>query len=318
MKKNIKFITGLFLSMLTASSYAAPTPNGDAVSQSYAMSQTLQTQENVHGVSLIGGQITHSQPVIKGNLPYVISYVGSVRNSLSASNDYFDQYLTTGGWTDNFQNSVRFFRTGAAGIGFYAIRLPGSRQDVWLRNDNRSTCNGGVMRAFSSDVLGNIAFDNGANLVWACSTNGYQFTDNPGGGITLTYRGTVYKTTSAATTQSGTTYYRIANIKSPQGKQLNFEYDSEMNMLNVSDNRNNKLTFTRNYKVSTTQTMAERRLITLVESTGGAGSKQTASLIYASYNSQDANGKSGSIYYPTTVTSTAFGKNSFGYTPIKQ
>lgn len=318
MKTKIRLITGVLVSISCTSNYAASTPNGDAVSQAYAMSQTLQTQEHVPGISLIGGQITHSQPVIKGNLPYVMSYVGSVRNSLSASNDYFDQYLTTGGWTDNYQNSVRFIQTDAVGIGVYIIRLPGSRQDVWLRNDSRSTCNGGVLKAFSSDALGRIAFDNGANLLWACSTNGYQFTENSGGGITITYRGSVYKTTSAATSQSGTTYYRIVSVKSPQGKQLNFEYDSAMNMLSVADNRNNKLTFTRNFKAGTTQTAAERRLITQVESTGGEGAKQTASLSYASYNSQDANGKSGSIYYPTSVTSTAFGKNSFDYTAIKQ
>ena len=321
MKTKNRLLTGLLISIFTTSIYAAPTPNGDAVSQSYAMSQTLQTQENVPGISLLGGQITHSQPVIKGNLPYVMSYVGSVRNSLSASNDYFDQYLTTGGWTDNYQNSIRFYQSKgyAAGYGVYAIRLPGSRQDVWLRNDKRSTCDGGVLRAFSSDVLGNIAYDNGANLVWACSTNGYQFKEISGGGISLTYRGVEYETTTTSTSQSGTTYYRIATAYNPQtAKKLTFTYDTSMNMLSVADNFNNKLVFSRNYKAGTTQTAAERRLISQVESTGGAGAKQTASFSYASYNSHDANGKSGSIYYPTAVTSTAFGQSSFGYTAIKQ
>lgn len=319
MKTIIRLIIGILISIFSTANYAASTPNGDAVSQAYAMSQTLTTQEHVPGISLIGGQITHSQPVIKGNLPYVMSYVGSVRNNLSASNDYFDQYLTTGGWTDNYQNSVRFIQTGTAGIGVYIIRLPGSRQDVWLRNDSPSTCNGNVLRAFSSDVLGRISYDNGANLVWACSTNGYQFQKISNSGITITYRGIEYETTSTSISQSGTAYYRIAEVYNSQtAKKLTFSYDTSLNMISVADNFNNKLVFSRNYKAGTTQTAAEKRLITQVESTGGAGLKQKGTLTYSSYNSQDANGKSGSIYYPTTVTATTTGTNTFGYTPIKQ
>jgi hypothetical protein len=41
--------------------HSASTTNGDAVSQAYAVSNSLKIQENVPGISLIGGQITHSQ-----------------------------------------------------------------------------------------------------------------------------------------------------------------------------------------------------------------------------------------------------------------
>ncbi|WP_155767331.1 RHS repeat-associated core domain-containing protein [Acinetobacter gyllenbergii] len=91
-----------------------------------------------------------------------------------------------------------------------------------------------------------------------------------------------------------------------------------MNMLAVADGRNNQLTFTRTYKAGTVQTDAEKRLVTKVELTSGIGAKQNASFTYASYNSQDANGNTGSIYYPITATSTASGKTTFGYTAIKQ
>lgn len=321
MKKIATLVVGILMHAISPQLHAAPSSNGDAVSQAYAISNALSTQEKIPGISLIGGQITHSQPVISGKLPYVMSYVGSVRNSLSASNDYFDQYLTTGGWTDNYQNSIRFISyNNSPTVGYYAIRLPGSRQDIWLRNIDRSVCpNNGVQRAFSSDVLGNLAYDTGANLVWACSTNGYQFTENAGGGISINYRGATYTTTSTSVTQSGTTYYRIAHVSQPQGEELTFTYDSLLNMTSVTDVYDNILTFARTYKAGTTQTSAEKRLITGVELSSGADiNKQTASLTYAAYNSQDANGKSGSIYYPLTVTSTANAKTTFGYTPIKQ
>lgn len=97
MKKIIAYIMGVFVLMYYTLAHSASTTNGDAVSQAYAVSNSLKIQENVPGISLIGGQITHSQNLISGKLPYSISYVGSVRNSLSASNDYFDQFLTTGG-----------------------------------------------------------------------------------------------------------------------------------------------------------------------------------------------------------------------------
>lgn len=311
MNRIIKLIIGFLVSIFTTLASAASTPNGDAVSQAYALSKTVQTSEHVPGISLLGGQILHNQPVLSGRLPYVMSYVGSVRNSLSASNDYFDQFLTTGGWTDNYQNSVRFYSyNNSSTIGYYAIRVPGSREDIWLSNINRSTCSGGVQRGFSSDVLGRLAYDNGANIVWACSTNGYQFTENSGGGITINYRGTLYKTTSNSISQSGTVYYRIASVKSPQGDQLNFTYDTSLNMLSVADNRNNKIVFSRNY--------TEKRLISQVELISGIGNKQVGTFTYGSYNSQDANGKTGSIYYPIIINSTAIGTKTFEYTPIKQ
>lgn len=321
MKKIITLIIGLFVQLCYTISYAAPTTNGDAVSQAYAVSNSLKIQEKIPGISLIGGQITHGQTLISGKLPYAISYVGSVRNSLSASNDYFDQFLTTGGWTDNYQNSVRFYSAGDTSnpkLGYYAIRLPGSRQDIWLNNTNRTFCNGGVLRAYSSDVLGNLAFSNGANLVWSCETHGYQLTENSNGSFTINYRGTTFTTTSSKVTQSGTGYYRIASVQQPQGDKLTFSYDSNMNMLAVADGRNNQLTFTRTYQAGTVQTVAEKRLVTKVELTSGIGAKQNATFTYASYNSQDANGNTGSIYYPITATSTASGQTTFGYTAIKQ
>ena len=321
MQKIIALIMGLFVQLCYTIAYAAPTTNGDAVSQAYAVSNSLKIQENVPGVSLIGGQITHGQNLISGKLPYAISYVGSVRNSLSASNDYFDQFLTTGGWIDNYSNSVRFYSAGVTSnprLGYYAIRLPGSRQDIWLTNTNRTLCNGGALRGYSSDVLGRLAFDNGANIVWSCETHGYQFTENANGSITINYRGTTYTTTSSKVPKPGTDYYRIASVQQPQGDKLTFGYDSDLNMLSVSDGRNNQLTFTRDYKVGTTQTAAEKRLITKVELTSGAGTKQNASFTYGAFNSQDANGSTGSIYYPLTANSTANGKTTFGYTAIKQ
>ncbi|HGW3983235.1 TPA: RHS repeat-associated core domain-containing protein [Acinetobacter baumannii] len=321
MKKIIAYIMGVFVLMCYTLAHSASTTNGDAVSQAYAVSNSLKIQENVPGISLIGGQITHSQNLISGKLPYSISYVGSVRNSLSASNDYFDQFLTTGGWTDNYQNSVRFFSMNDAAhptYGYYAIRLPGSRQDIWLHNINRSFCSGGVMRAYSSDVLGVLAYQNGANLVWSCETHGYQFTENANGSITINYRGTTFTTTTNKVTQSGTTYFRIASVQQPQGDKLTFGYDSYLNMVSVADGRNNQLTFTRTYQAGTTQTVAEKRLITKVELTSGIGTKQNATFTYGSYNSQDANGNTGSIYYPVTATSTISGQTTFGYTPIKQ
>jgi len=321
MKKIIAYIMGVFVLMCYTLAHSASTTNGDAVSQAYAVSNSLKIQENVPGISLIGGQITHSQNLISGKLPYSISYVGSVRNSLSASNDYFDQFLTTGGWTDNYQNSVRFFSMNDAAhptYGYYAIRLPGSRQDIWLHNTTRSFCSGGVMRAYSSDVLGVLAYQNGANLVWSCETHGYQFTENANGSITINYRGTTFTTTTNKVTQSGTTYFRIASVQQPQGDKLTFGYDSYLNMVSVADGRNNQLTFTRTYQAGTTQTVAEKRLITKVELTSGIGTKQNATFTYGSYNSQDANGNTGSIYYPVTTTSTINGKTTFGYTPIKQ
>ncbi|MEY2862751.1 MAG: hypothetical protein RLY58_458, partial [Pseudomonadota bacterium] len=311
-------INSVFL-LATSLTYAAPTPNGDAVSQSYVASESLQTQEHVPGISLLGGQITHNQPVISGRLPYVMSYVGSVRNSISASNDYFDQFLTTGGWTDNYQNSIRFIKSNAdvnnTNIGYYIVRLPGSTRDIWLRNTD-ALCP--LTRGYSSDALGYIVYKNAANMAWSCDTRGYKITTNSGGGVTINYRGTAYTSTTTSINQSGMYYYRIAKVTQPQGKELTFGYDSGMNMLSVADNLNNKIIFTRTYKVGATQTAAEKRLINKISLTSGTGTSQISTITYDSYNSQDANGSQGSIYYPTSVTSTANGKTTFGYTPIQQ
>lgn len=108
--------------------------------------------------------------------------------------------------------------------------------------------------------------------------------------------------------------YRVAKIED-QGRVLNLQYDSKMNMTQVNDQYNNKLVFERTFHdatLGTTQTIDESRLITKVTYTAAQGGTQVANFNYKAYTSKvPSTGVTTTVFALISSNSTAAGAYSY-------
>ncbi|KXZ65124.1 putative deoxyribonuclease RhsC [Acinetobacter venetianus] len=101
-----------------------------------------------------------------------------------------------------------------------------------------------------------------------------------------------------------------------KGRSLKMQYDSRMNLIQVSDQYNNKLKLERNFhegSSGTSQTIDESRLVTKVSYTyANQDNSQVAEFKYKSYEvSTPSTGVKGKVYALTESNSTTSGKLSF-------
>ncbi|WP_228132961.1 RHS repeat-associated core domain-containing protein [Acinetobacter sp. 826659] len=108
--------------------------------------------------------------------------------------------------------------------------------------------------------------------------------------------------------------YRVAKIED-QGRVLNLQYDSKMNLTQVNDQYNNKLVFERTFHdatLGTTQTIDESRLITKVTYTAAQGGTQVANFNYKAYTSKvPSTGVTTTVFALISSNSTAAGAYSY-------
>lgn len=120
---------------------------------------------------------------------------------------------------------------------------------------------------------------------------------------------------STNTTTGNVTLGRVAQVIYSNGTKLTIEYDSNMNLSKVSDNRNNVLELSHDYKKSIgyTQTVAETRPVTQVKLTSGSDT-QTATFTYSDYNVKiPQTGDPALAYLLKTGESTISSKYTYGY-----
>ncbi|MDC4473318.1 RHS repeat protein [Acinetobacter baumannii] len=108
--------------------------------------------------------------------------------------------------------------------------------------------------------------------------------------------------------------YRVAKIED-QGRVLNLQYDSKMNLTQVSDQYNNKLVFEHTFHdttLGTTQTIDESRLITKVTYTAAQGGTQVATFNYKAYaNKVPSTGADTTVFALISSSSTIAGNFSY-------
>ncbi|WP_347019567.1 RHS repeat-associated core domain-containing protein [Acinetobacter calcoaceticus] len=108
--------------------------------------------------------------------------------------------------------------------------------------------------------------------------------------------------------------YRVAKIED-QGRVLNLQYDSKMNLTQVNDQYNNKLVFEHTFHdtaLGTTQTIDESRLITKVTYTAAQGGTQVATFNYKAYaNKVPSTGADTTVFALISSSSTVAGNFSY-------
>lgn len=142
------------------------------------------------------------------------------------------------------------------------------------------------------------------------TTGSWNYFDAPAGAISNT--DLLMKTDTTVSLQ----LYRVAKIDNNQGKVIDLQYDSKMNLTQVSDQYNNKLVFERTFhrpELGATQTIDESRLVTKVTYTAAQGGSQVATFDYKHYpNKVPSTGSDTTVFALVRSDSTAVGSYSYG------
>jgi RHS repeat-associated protein len=276
------------------------------------------------------GDIRYSKQLIKGALPYTIQYRGQVRSNRWAAFSYLEPLQSTGGWTDNYSNYIAESITATKengltlGTRMFVVKLPGVDQEfyfkriekptpaqwdvgytyTWTRvltsNDPLSTKLIDVVgsrAALGTSYFGDVSFQYKTPLSGTYASGEIKVIRNG-----ITYTATV---STAAKWHTGATYYKFTKIVYPNGTTVSLGYDSNLNLMSVQDNRNNRLTMMRapiathlssgnNLSYVPNATLPTQTPVTSVTSYAAPGYEygpnndtQTVQLDYYSYDSLD-------------------------------
>jgi hypothetical protein len=153
----------------------------------------------------------------------------------------------------------------------------------------------------------NVYIDNYGYL--RSTTGSWYYFNAPAGAISNT--DLLMKTDTTVSLQ----LYRVAKIENNQGKVIDLQYDSKMNLTQVSDQYNNKLVFERTFHdaaLGATQTIDESRLVTKVTYTAAQGGNQVATFNYKAYaNKVASTGSDTTVFALISSDSTASGSYSY-------
>ena len=94
-----------------------------------AKSPGMQMRTSEAQFNLLSGDIDVGQTELSGALPYRLQYRGVYRANLAGINELYDPYISTGGWTDNYNNYVRKVEATHKKGALFIVRLPGQSQD---------------------------------------------------------------------------------------------------------------------------------------------------------------------------------------------
>ncbi len=158
------------------------------------------------------------------------------------------------------------------------------------------------------------AYTNSTYVYYNSAGNGVLQANNPTAPAGSLSNAAIYQAVAASA--QTTTFQRVTGIKYPSGKQLTLAYDTNNNLTQVSDNRNNVLTFQHTFKANpaaSTQTLNESRVITQVSlKSGTVGDIQTAVFTWTSYNVlEPATGNSVAVFALASSSSPIAGTYTY-------
>ncbi|WP_151962199.1 RHS repeat protein, partial [Acinetobacter bereziniae] len=214
------------------------------------------------GYNILSGQIQYSKSIIFGALPYNLNYQKTTRHHIIDS----EKELGVDSWSDNYDGFVESYsgayftaKNNIISIKNYTIKLPGDSNRYYFKNGPTNFTETGypepmlieknkaLYRIYGSteppaSSLPGSGFSSGGTA----STNfgEIQFS-TAGNAMTIIRNGVEYSAT-VSKSSNGRVIFRFNKIKYPDGNIVNLSYDSSLNLVSVSDSKNNILTLTRN------------------------------------------------------------------------
>ncbi|MDP9804692.1 RHS repeat-associated core domain-containing protein [Acinetobacter calcoaceticus] len=197
------------------------------------------------------------------------------------------------------------------GLGEYQLSRSGSNLII-SKNGVQYTITGTSYRTVSSQTSPkkiNYSYLTTDYLLWGATKDTWTISNRPYYAVSNT---TPHIETSVTVSMD---LYRIAKIDDKQGNVTNLQYDSKMNLTQVSDRYNNKLVFERTFHdvtLGASQTVDESRLVTKVTYTAAQGGTQIATFNYKAYaNKAPSTGTDTYVFALMNSDSTVAGAYSY-------
>lgn len=257
-------------------------------------------------------QLTTKTPVTRTSLAVKEIFVRlpgeSVDTIFKEENGSFSRLYSADAIKDLNNNSVQSLPWNSD-LGEYQLSRSGSNLIV-VKNGVKYTISDtshtmSPAQTYSDRV--NVYIDNYGYL--RSTTGSWYYFNAPAGAISNT--DLLMKTDTTVSLQ----LYRVAKIENNQGKVIDLQYDSKMNLTQVSDQYNNKLVFERTFHdaaLGATQTIDESRLVTKVTYTAAQGGNQVATFNYKAYaNKVASTGSDTTVFALISSDSTASGAYSY-------
>ncbi|MFW2026030.1 RHS repeat-associated core domain-containing protein [Acinetobacter baumannii] len=214
------------------------------------------------GYNLLSGQISYKKNLVSGALPYTLSYRKATRYQILDQEDA----IGADSWSDNYDGFVNvyygtYFTAGAhlsVPITNYVIKLPNDSHRYYFKEGPTNFNEVGYPEPYVNEI--------NRGLYRIYTTSEPPASGLPGRGAYSGYGSTDYGeikftvgSNSMTVIRNGITYsatisksinrellFRFTKITYPDGKTINLSYDSNLNLTTITDNKNNKLTLTRN------------------------------------------------------------------------
>ncbi|AZM39834.1 RHS repeat protein [Acinetobacter baumannii] len=257
-------------------------------------------------------QLTTKTPVTRTSLAVKEIFVRlpgeSVDTIFKEENGSFSRLYSADAIQDLNNNSVQSLPWNSD-LGEYQLSRSGSNLII-VKNGVKYTITDtshtmSPAQTYSDRV--NVYIDNYGYL--RSTTGSWYYFNAPAGAISNT--DLLMKTDTTVSLQ----LYRVAKIENNQGKVIDLQYDSKMNLTQVSDQYNNKLVFERTFHdaaLGATQTIDESRLVTKVTYTAAQGGNQVATFNYKAYaNKVASTGSDTTVFALISSDSTASGSYSY-------
>lgn len=292
----------------------------DFAGLSNGIALTAGVQSASTGYDTMSGTTSYSVPLVAGPLPFSMQYARTVR-----SREMDDNYQLQMGfeesamadWFNSYSGQILFIANSATPNNkpLITVKLPGSRENYFFYIDSATQR---LNRAYGLMLGGTAPIYHSENLKEFSSftISGSSFNIVKDG---IRYEANVYRPMATTETLSPGFQYtlvKFTKISYPNGKVISLGYDSDLNLISVVDNRNNSLTFDRNYKKAgaSTQTALERKLITGVTARSGTN-QHMAGISYNEVQTTalDNPALTETRYVVKSINSHLSGKLTFGY-----
>lgn len=213
------------------------------------------------GYNILSGQIEYSKPIISGALSYKLNYRKATRHHIIDS----EKEIGVDSWSDNYDGFVESYsgtyftaRNNIIIIRNYTIKLPGDSNRYYFKNGPTNFTETGypepmlfeknkaLYRIYGSteppaSSLPGSGFSSGGTA----STNFGEIQFSTDGNTMTVIRNAVEYSATVSKSSNGRVIFRFNKIKYPDGNIVNLSYDSGLNLVSVSDSKNNVLTLTR-------------------------------------------------------------------------
>lgn len=213
------------------------------------------------GYNVLSGVIEYKKQIISNGLPYNLTYIKTTRNHIIDP----EKSLGVDSWSDNYDGFIEMYsgtyftaNKNIILINNFSIKLPGDLNRYYFKNGPTSFIDVGypepmvfekdrsLYRIYASteppaSSLPGSTWESGGST----SNNFGDIQFIPSANSMTVIKNGIEYTSTISKSVNGRVLFKFNKIKYPDGSVINLKYNNNLNLITVSDNKNNLLNLTR-------------------------------------------------------------------------